>query len=147
MKRAILFCVMLIGMVGLTFAQNVSLTIPTNETYIAYNTDKGVGPGADVWYYVVGNQNTPTTQDLICHLDSLKGGTMTTTVKLYGTKFLTEGWTQIGSTITWKATTGDTTIIISNATAARWRDYKIIFHVASGDSVRVDYSKFKLWRE
>ena len=142
-----MLCVLLIGMIGYTFAQTATVTIPSSDTYVAYNTDKGVGPGADVWYKIIGNQHTPTTQDLICHLDSLKGGVMTTTLDLWGTKFTTEGWTKIGSTITWKGSSADTTIVISNATAARWRDYKILIHVASGDSVKMDYWKFKLHRE
>lgn len=147
MKRAILLSVLLIGMIGYTFAQTATIAVPAGDTYVTYNTDKGIGNGADVWYKIIGNQHTPSTQDLIIHLDSLKGGSMTTTVQLLGTKFTTEGWSAIGSTITWKATTGDTTIVMSNATAARWRDYKVLIHVASGDSVRFDYFKFKLHRE
>jgi len=147
MKKYITLIVLCLAFMGLQ-AQDVTLRMGNaNTTYLEYNSDKGVGPGADVWYKVIGDQNTPTTQDFICNLDSLKGGAMTTTVKLYGTKFTTEGWTQIGGTITWKATTGDTTIVISNATLARWRDYKVLFHVASGDSIRVDYVKFKLHQE
>lgn len=147
MKRAILLMMLLIGMIGFTFAQNATVTVKPGDTYVEYNTDKGVGPGADVWYKIIGNQHTTTTQDLIIHLDSLKGGVMTTTVQLLGTKFTTEGWTAIGATKTWKGSSADTTIVMSNATAARWRDYKVLIHVAAGDSVKFDYFKFKLHRE
>lgn len=147
MKKLIFLIAVLFVVIGIQ-AQNVTLRMGSpDKTYIEYNTNVGVGPGADVWYKLIGDAANIHTEDFICHLDSIKGGAMTTTVKLYGTKFTTEGWTQIGSTITWKATTGDTTIVISNATAARWRDYKMLFHVASGDSVVVDYTKFKIWKD
>lgn len=128
-------------------AQTATVTIPTSDTYVVYNTDATVATAATVWFKVIGSQHYTTTQDLIIHIDSISGGAHATTVKLFGTKFTTEGWTQIGSTITWKATTGDTTILISNATAARWRDYKIEVVNASGDVSKIDYWKFKLWRE
>jgi len=147
MKKALMLGVLLIGMIGFTFGQTATVTIPSSDTYVVYNTDATVASAATVWFKVVGNQHQPTTQDLIIHIDSISGGAHATTVKLFGTKFTTEGWTQIGSTITWKATTGDTTILISNATAARWRDYKIEVVNASGDVSKIDYWKFKLWRE
>lgn len=147
MKKLIFLFVCLFAFVAIQ-AQDVTLRMGSSDkTYLEYNTDKGVGNGADVWYKIIGDQNEPTCQDFICNLDSLKGGAMTTTVKLYGTKFTTEGWTQIGSTVTWTGSSADTTIVFSNATAARWRDYKFNVHVASGDSVKIDYLKFKLWQE
>ena len=146
MKRAILLCVLLIGMIGYTFAQTATVTIPSSDTYVVYNTDVTVASAATVWFKVVGNQHQPATQDLEIHLDSISGGTHATTVKLYGTKFGTT-YTQIGSTITWTASTADTTILFSNATATRYRDYKIEVVNASGDVTKIDYWKFKLWRE
>jgi hypothetical protein len=146
MKRVILLCVFLIGMIGFTFAQTATVTIPTSDTYVAYNTDATVAASTTVWFKVIGNQHVPCTQDLIIHLDSISGGTHATTVKLYGTKFGTT-YAQIGSTITWVASTADTTIILSNATATRYRDYKIEVVNAAGDVTKIDYWKFKLYRE
>lgn len=146
MKKLIFLFAGLMLMVSLQ-AQDATLRLKNeNSTYLEYLTDHGVGNGADVWYKVISDQDMTATQAIYCNLDSLKGGSMTTTVALYGSIFGTT-WVQIGSTVTWKATTGDTTIQIANATANRYRFYKVNFHVASGDSVRVDYLKFKLWRE
>lgn len=147
MKKFILFAVLAIAAITSARAQDVTLNVTSNATYLSYTTDLTVGSGATKWFKILGDQPQPTTQDLIIHLDSVSGGAHATTVKLFGTKFTTEGWTQIGSTITWKATTGDTTILISNATAARWRDYKVEVVNASGDVTTVDWLKFKLWRE
>jgi len=146
MKKAILLAVLLIGMISYTFGQSATLTLDVNKTYTSYSTDVTVGSGATVWYKVVGNQHEPCTQDLEIHLDSISGGTHATTVKLFGTKFGTT-YTQIGSTITWIAQTADTTILFSNATATRYRDYKIEVINASGDVTVIDYWKFKLYVE
>ena len=147
MKKLIIFVVLSIAAIVTTQAQDVTLNVTGSNTYLSYTTDLSVGSGATKWFKILGDQHQPTTQDLIIHLDSISGGAHSTTVKLFGTKFTTEGWTQIGGTITWKATTGDTTILISNATAARWRDYKVEVVNASGDVTTVDWLKFKLWRE
>jgi hypothetical protein len=146
MKKTILFITLLIGMIGFTFGQTATVTIPSSDTYVAYNTDATVATAATVWFKVVGNQHVPCTQDLEIHLDSISGGAHATTVKLYGTKFGTT-YSQIGSTITWTASTADTTILFSNDTATRYRDYKIEVVNASGDVTKIDYWKFKLYRE
>lgn len=127
-------------------AQTATVSIPTGDTYVTYNTDATVATAATVWFKVIGNQHVPCTQDLLIHLDSISGGTHATTVKVFGTKFGTT-YAQIGSTITWIASTADTTIIFSNATATRYRDYKIEVINASGDVTKIDYWKFKLYRE
>lgn len=147
MKKLIFIIAILFVAIGIQ-AQNVTLRLGSpDKTYLEYNTNVGVGNGADVWYKVISDAENIHTEDLLIHLDSLKGGTHTTTVQLLGSKFITEGWTAIGVTKTWKATTGDTTILMSNATAARWRFYKVLVHVASGDSAVVDYVKFKVWKD
>ena len=147
MRKVFLMVLFVIGMITTTFAQDATVNVPIEKTYESYMTDISVGSGATKWVLINTDQHYPTTQDLIIHLDSVSGGAHTTTVKLFGTKFTTEGWTQIGSTVTWKATTADTTIVVSNATAARWRAYKVEVVNASGDVTTIDYLKFKFWRE
>jgi hypothetical protein len=147
MKKLIFLIAILFVANGIQ-AQNVTVRMGSPaKTYVEYNTDVAVGNGADVWYKVISDAENIHTEDLIIHLDSIKGGTHTTTVQLLGSKFSTEGYSAIGATKTWKATTGDTTIVMSNATATRWRFYKVLVHVASGDSAKVDYLKFKIWKD
>ena len=70
-------------------------------------------------------QPKPVTHDFVIDLDSLAGTHTNVAVAVYGQKSILKGdYTQIGSTINWKGTTADTTIIISNATAARYSNYK-----------------------
>lgn len=138
--------VMCLTFVGLQ-AQDVTLRMgSTAKTYLEYNTDVSVGSGATKWFLVIGDQDQPQTQDFVIHLDSISGGTHATTVKLFGTKLGTT-YTQIGSTVTWIASTADTTILFSNATANRYRNYKVEVVNASGDVTTIDYLKFKLWKE
>lgn len=146
MKKLIFFLVLSLAFIGLQ-AQDVTLRMgSTAKTYVEYNTNISVGSAATKWFLVIGDQDCPQTQDFVIHLDSISGGAHATTVKLFGTKFGTT-WAQIGSTITWKATTADTTILFANDTANRYRNYKVEVVNASGDVSTIDYLKFKLWRE
>lgn len=146
MKKLIFFLTLSLAFIGLQ-AQDVTLRMgSTAKTYVEYNTDVSVGSGATKWFLIIGDQDCPQTQDFLIHLDSISGGAHATTVKLYGNKIGTT-YTQIGSTVTWKATTADTTILFSNDTINRYRNYKVEVVNASGDVTTIDYLKFKLWRE
>ena len=146
MKKAILFIALLIGMVSFVNAQTATVALGGN-TYVEYLTDVAQSSTATTWFLVKADQHQPCTEDLIVHLDSVLGGAHASTVKLFGAKFSPYTWVQIGSTITWKATTADTTITMSNATATRYRFYKIEIVNASGDGTVIDYWKLKLYRE
>jgi hypothetical protein len=147
MKRIMLAMCLLIFAIGLQ-AQTATVNISELKSYTEYLVPVGQTSGTTTSFVVKGNQHQPTTQDLVVHLDSIAGGTHSSTVKLYGSKFSPYTWVQIGNTpTTWKATSGDTTIYISNATAARYRDFKIEIVNASGDNTSIAWWKFKLWRE
>jgi hypothetical protein len=144
MKKLIFFLTLSLAFIGLQ-AQDVTLRM-ADKTYVEYNTNVSVPSAATKWFLIIGDQHVPQTQDFVIHLDSISGGAHATTVKLFGTKFGTT-YTQIGSTVTWKATTADTTILFSNDTINRYRNYKVEVVNDSADVTTIDYLKFKLWRE
>ena len=94
-------------------------------------------------------QPKPTTQDFVINLDSLTGNHTNVAVALYGQKSQYKGdWTQIGSTVNWKGTTADTTILISNATANRYSLYKtVVTGTGAASTTKIDVMGLKLYLE
>lgn len=100
-------------------------------------------------FLIYPSEHQKTTQDLYVVLDSISGDP-NITVTLQAKKFLSDSidWTTIGSAITWAGTDGDTTIVISNATANRYRIYQVLFDATSTTQKSTVYDcQFKVWRE
>jgi len=57
----------------------------------------------------------------------------------------TSTWTAIGSTINWKGTTSDTTIILSNTTENGYRQFKLTFTGTGTGTTTIANTEFKLW--
>jgi hypothetical protein len=90
---------------------------------------------------------TAATQDFIVKLDSISGNHTNVAVAVYGQKFDNSAFVQIGSTLNWKGTTLDTIIVFSNATANRYRNYKVLYTGTGTGVTKVDYQQFKLYTE
>jgi len=100
------------------------------------------------WVKVVYDGTYPLTQDLEITLDSVSG-TPAMAIQLYGRKFDDLTWSTIGSAVNWGATSGDTTIVISNATANRYRQFKIGFDGdgSAANKALITGIDFKAWIE
>lgn len=144
MKKLLFFLISVL-FVSVVSAQTILVNKP--ETYKAYTTDVTVTNTTAKTVYFDGKQDFKTTQDYLCQLDSTSGNHTNVAVALYGQKFETAVWTQIGSTVNWKGTTADTTIVISNATANRYRKYKVTFTGTGAGVTTVDSQEFKLYLE
>lgn len=94
-------------------------------------------------------QAYPCTQDFVINLDSLTGNHTNVAVSVWGQKSaLKNDSTQIGSTVNWKGLIGanpDTTIVISNATANRYRNYIVHFLGTGTGTTRIDVQALKLY--
>ena len=77
----------------------------------------------------------------------MSGNHTNVAVALYGAKFATSAYSAIGSAVNWKGTTGDTTIVISNATANRYRYYKIVVTGTGTGVTKIDSQELKLYAE
>ena len=123
-----------------TFGQIVS-PAATASIYKITNTTAGY-----VLFYAQMNQ--PSTQDFVVKLDSVSGNHTNVAVSIYGQKSELKGdWTQIGSTVNWKGTTADTVILVSNASANRYQNFKITYTGTGTGVTKINKTFLKLWLE
>lgn len=153
MKKIIIFLMLMVAFVAT--AQTV--TLPTmagaaqdkNATAQTVVTDYTLTATTVRNFIWTAPQPKPTTQDFVINLDSLTGNHTNVAVALYGQKSQYKGdWTQIGSTVNWKGTTADTTILISNATANRYSLYKtVVTGTGAASTTKIDVMGLKLYLE
>jgi uncharacterized protein YxeA len=145
-KLFVLLSIMLLG-IGL-YAQTYTMpNLASAETYIKVTTDYvATNTTAVNLIFPTGNHFT-TTQDYLIQLDSTSGNQTNVAVALYGAKFATSAYSAIGSAVNWKGSTGDTTIVISNATAARWRYFKIVVTGTGTGTTTIDTQELKLYQQ
>jgi len=94
---------------------------------------------------IEGKHNERATQDFKIKLSKVSGDP-DISVQLQGMKFTGDTPTSIGDAIVWKATTADTTFIISNATLNSYRYYQVYFDAtAVAQSSTIDTFKAKLY--
>ena len=145
MKAIISIIMCLFLFVGVQ-SQTKNGTIKTGNSYLdlEFNAADTVAAGQTTYDVVVFSaQHFPTTQDLSIQLDSIDAPGAT--VELFGSKFGTT-YAAIGSAVTWAGTTADTTIVISNTTANRYRYYKVTVSRTAGKAAISDF-KFKQYFE
>lgn len=144
MKKFILSFILLFAVL-VTNAQMATVNIPVGNTYTSLTTDYTLTNAVVQYLQVNAPQNYPCTQDFLVNLDSLAGNHTHVAVALFGRKFDTSAWVAIGSAVTWTGTTLDTTIVISNATANRYRAYKIQYTGTGTGTTKLDFQQFKLF--
>lgn len=145
MKKLVLLFAIMFSVV-IVNAQSATVDM-AKVTYSVINTDYNVTNTTAIWFQFNAAKDYPTTQDFRVELDSVSGNHTNVAVALYGRKFSGDGWTAIGSTVNWKGTTADTTIIISNATANRFREFKVGFTGTGVGVTKIDKQELKLWIE
>ena len=144
MKAIISMIMCLFLFVGVQ-SQTKNGTITTGNSYIDlnFNAADTVAAGQTAYDIIVFSaQHFPTTQDLAIQLDSIDAPGAT--VALFGSKFGTT-YAAIDSA-TWAGSTADTTIVISNTTANRYRYYKVTVTRTAGKAAISDF-KFKQYFE
>ena len=144
MKKYILIVMIAIVAVITTEAQTVKM--PAGATYAEYNLPVTATNTVTATTYFNAAVHQPATQDLRVKLTKGTGSLTKVTVTLAGTKF-GDTWTTIGSVVNWKLTTADTIITISNATANRFRDYKVTYTGTGTGTATVNPQKIKLYLE
>ena len=128
-------------------AQTATIPIAAKNTYYNLTTDYTLTNTTVSWFKWTAARDFPATQDVEINLDTLVSGQTNVAVSLWGRKFSSDSWTQIGSTVNWTFTTGDTTIIISNTAHNRYREYKTNFLGTGTGTTTIDFQKFKIWNE
>jgi hypothetical protein len=154
MKRLILFIIAVFTVVFVE-AQVATAKILIPNTYATITSPTATASIYKITSTTAGYvlfqapMNNGSKQDYVIKLDSVSGNHTNVAVAVYGQKSTIKGdWTQIGSTVNWKGTTADTTIVISNATANRYRDYKVTYTLTGTGSVAgIKNQEFKLYLE
>lgn len=148
MKKLILFLAIMVSFAA--SAQTLlTSTVTLPNTYVNVATDYSMAVAAPAVWLINSPQNYPTTQDFTCKLDTIVGTNPTTvSVALFGRKSPLGAYTAIGSAVVWYVTTKDTVITISNATANRFRDYKVTYTlVGTGSVAGLKNQEFKQYLE
>jgi hypothetical protein len=145
MKKFITILVLVIAAMTAS-AQTYNIAI-SGKTYALQATDYTVTNTTAVNLIWFAANDFPATQDYLIQLDSVSGNHTNVAVALYGAKFVTGAYSAIGSAVNWKGTTPDTTIIISNATANRYRYYKVVVTGTGTGVSKVDSQELKLYQE
>lgn len=148
MKKLFFLIIMLVAVVAVS-AQLATLSIPQGQSYGKITTAYTITNTAAKYFQVNSTQIFPTTQDYITRLDSVSGNASSVTVVLQGRKFDASAWTTI-ATVVWTrvpAVSADTTIVISNATANRYRAFKINYTVAGTGGITVKNQEWKQYFE
>lgn len=150
MKKIILFIMLLVG-VTLT-AQTVTLPSMAsaaqnpNATAQVVTTDYTLTNTTVRNFIFTAPQPKPCTQDFVVKLDSVSGNHTQITVAVYGQKSAIKGdWTQIGTTST--STLGSDIVLISNATANRYSNYKYVITGTGTGTTKIDALALKLYTE
>lgn len=147
MKR-IIFVIALMFAFAISEAQTVTLpNWAEDKTYANYATNYTLTGTTARVFTLIAPQHQMCASDYIVQLDSASGNHTNVAVALYGRKSAqTSTWTQIGSTVNWKGTTADTTIIMSSTTEVGYREFKWTLTGTGTGTTTIDNQEFKLYR-
>jgi hypothetical protein len=127
-------------------AQMATLNIPVNSSFVTLGTDYTLTNTTAQYLVVNAPQHSPTTLDFTVSLVKLTGTPTRVNIVLYGQKTADTPWVSIATGF-WKVTTADTVMTLSNATANRYRNYKILYTPAGTGTSKIDKQDFKLYFE
>lgn len=140
-------------MCTVSFAQDKTYSFTNDQTYIKVpflTTDTIGNAGNDTLYSVVinSNQHYSLTQDLQVKMTKVSG-TPRVNIVLQAKKFDGDAsWTTITSKLWYGGGGTDTTITLSNATANRYRIYRVYFDATTAtQKSRISNLEFKVYRE
>lgn len=147
MKKLILSLIIFVALVGTTNAQDKKIQIKTGNSItglVKFSAADTIAAGKTSYVLLVeAPQNYPCTQDVMITLDSIS--TPTASLQLAGSKF-GNTYTSIGAALPYSGATADTTFIISNETANRYRYYRLTVTRSAGKAAISDF-KLKLYYE
>lgn len=146
MKKLIFLVALVIGMITSTQAQMLTTYGAEGQSWFKVTTNYTLTNTTAAYWQIETRVTYPASQVLLVNLDTLVSGQTNMAVALYGrTSSIDPTWTAIGSPINWKYTTGDTTIVLSNTTENRYRQYKVLFTGTGTGKTTISDMEFKVY--
>ena len=145
MKKLILVLVLGLFVFG-AMAQR-SYTLPENETFwpVALTAADTITDDAAVSWTLAVNKHNKLTQSVYVALDSLNAANVS--VQLKGKAFAGEAYTNIGTAVKFAGTQADTSFVIANTTANRYRYLQLTVTGTGTQKTQVSALQFKVWNE
>lgn len=112
-------------------------------TYVDVSTDYTLTNAVAQYWAVNAGQNYYTAQELVINLDSASGNHTNVAIQLQGRITSMDAWANIGSAINWLGTTSDTSIVYSNTTENKYRQFKILYTGTGTGTTTIDRQVFK----
>jgi hypothetical protein len=144
MRKLILILVIAVVAIAAR-GQTATFHISPKNSYKIVNTNYTLTNATAVWFQWEAERNCLATQDYQVNLDSLSGNHTNIAIKLYGRKFDSDSWTQIGTTV--NSTDSTATETISNTAPNRYRQYKAEFSPTGTGVTTIDFQILKIWNE
>lgn len=145
--RALIMFLALMFTVVISNAQTATLSPnTTGGTYIDYTTDNTLTNTTAKWFQFNFEPDQYVAQNYLVNLDSASGNHTNVAIAVYGRINDLQTWTAIGSTINWKGTTSDTTIVFASTTEAAYRQFKVLFTGTGTGTTTIDRQSFKIWK-
>lgn len=145
MKKVVLVLILGIFVFG-AMAQR-SYTLPENETFwpVSLTAADTVTNTAAVSWTLAVNKHNKLTQSVYVTLDSLNASNVS--VQLKGKAFAGEAYTNIGTAVKFAGTQADTSFVIANTTANRYRYLQLTVTGTGTQKTQVSALQFKVWNE
>lgn len=116
-------------------------------TYKNVTTDYTITNTTAIWFLFKAAKNNSATQDFCVTLTKGTGSHSNIDVTLYGRKFSTTDWVQIGSTISSGVITTTYTGTISNTVHNRYREYKVLYQGTGTGTTTISNQELKTWMQ
>jgi hypothetical protein len=144
--RAMIMIFALMFTVVIASAQTATLAPKfAGGTYVDYTTDNTLTNTTAKWFQFNFDPKEYVATNLLVNLDSASGNHTNVAVAVYGRINDLQTWTQIGSTINWKGTTSDTTIVFASSTEAAYRQFKVLYTGTGTGTTTIDRQSFAIW--
>lgn len=126
-----------------SFAQMKTTTLRSGVTVAEVSTDYTLTNTTSQYWYIEAGQNWYTAQELVIDLDSASGNHTNVAIQLQGRLSENDSWSNIGSAINWLGESGDTTIVYSNTTENKYRQFKVLYTPTGTGTSTIENQVFK----
>ena len=144
MKKLIFIIALMVIAFG-SQAQMLTTTLNMGNSYANVTTDYVLTNTTARYWQINAQPEWYNAQEVVVQLDSTSGNHTNVAVALYGRFSDQIAWAAIGSAQNWKGTTADTTLVFSNSTENKYRQFKLLFTGTGTGTTTIDRMEFKYY--